>query len=322
MTYMEQKQEMTFIDLCVACGNAIGRACAALWRLFAHMLRLTYRYWWLVVTLLILAVSAALYYTREENITYKMNAVALLNGPSVQQFEQAYAPLRSGKNLPAEAQITSFWKELKATRFDAFRVIDAMDDGVADYIDFKRQSTPRDTVDVQMQDRLCLQFRIKARNMHLVPEIEKSMLDFLNANDALQQSFENYRKNITDEVAFNHSQAVKLDSLTTHYYFHGHPGREPLAGIRDGLVFMGDWRVHLFLTDIYDHQKHLQLRDYRALFATAPVVLENHFSADPKPVNGRRKTLAMFLILGWIGGCALAEIIDKRKALLNWLKKE
>jgi hypothetical protein len=31
--------------------------------------------------------------------------------------------------------------------------------------------------------------------------------------------------------------------------------------------------------------------------------------------------VVIFFLLGWIGGCALAEIVDKRKAIAEWLKK-
>ena len=72
---------------------------------------------------------------------------------------------------------------------------------------------------------------------------------------------------------------------------------------------------------IYEQQKHTQLGDYRLQLATAPVVLENHFTLDPKPVNERKKCLFLFVLMGWIGGCVLAELIDKRKAICAWLKK-
>ena len=74
------------------------------------MVRLTYRYWYIVVTILILAIAAAVYSSRNDNLTYKMNAVAMLNGPSIQQFEQAYAPLLSSRMLPEEEAITPFIK--------------------------------------------------------------------------------------------------------------------------------------------------------------------------------------------------------------------
>ena len=63
------------------------------------------------------------------------------------------------------------------------------------------------------------------------------------------------------------------------------------------------------------------MKDYRLLLATAPVTLENHFSADSKVINSRMKSLLVFFLLGWFFGCIIAELIDKRKAILEWLKR-
>ena len=314
-------KEMNFFDLCVACVRAMGRGCAAVGRLLGKMLRLTYRYWWLVLTLVFLAAAAAIYYTRPLNTIYRVNAIALLNGPSVQQFEQAYAPLRSGQMLPDELALKELVRHQIVKRFETYRVVDCLNDSVADYIDFHHHSSATDTVKVQMQDRLCLQFRIKARDMHLLPGIEQELLAWLNSSPALQRSYETYLRNLQSDVAFNHSQVQKLDSLTDQYYFHNHLGSEPLTGISNGVVWVGDWRVHLFLTAIYSHQSRTNKMDQRLQLAAAPVTLENHFAADPSPVNGRWKFLFLFVLLGWIGGCVIAEIIDKRKAIVSWLKQ-
>ena len=315
------EREMNFFDLCAACGRAIGRGCKACWQLFLNMLLLTYRYWWIVLTIVALAIAAALYYTRRDNITYKVNAVALLNGPTIQQFEQTYSMLGSGQMLPAETPMGAFVHQHIATSFTSYRVIDCLDDGVADFIDFKRKSSPTDTVKVQMQDRLCLQFRIKYKNMALVPEIEHALLEMLNANPAMQQSYASYIMNLRDEVIFNHTQAQKLDSLTSAYYFYMASSASPMNYSGNGVNFYGDRRIRLFLNEIYKQHEHMQMVDYRMQLATAPVVLENHFSVESKPVNGRKKCLVLFFLLGWVGGCVLAEIIDKRKSICAWLKQ-
>lgn len=314
------ENEMNFFDFCAACGRAIGRGFAAIGRLIVYMTRLTYRYWWLVITVLVLAAGAALYYTRSTNLIYRMNAVALLNGPSVQQFEQAYAPLRANKMLPEDAAIKPFLENHQAKAFDTYRVIDCLHDGNADFIDFKRKITPTDTVQVMMNDRLCLQFRIKARDLDLVPEIEAALLDLLNANEPMQSSYATYLANLREEVAFNHSQALKLDSLTSSYYFNP-TNAQPMSNSGSGVNFYGERRIRLFLDEIYEQREYLQKCDYRLQLATAPVVLENHFAMNPKQVNGRLKVLVVFLLLGWCFGCAVAEIIDKRKAISAWLKK-
>ena len=315
------EKEMNFFDLCVAFGRAIGRGCAACWRVLERMIRLTYRYWYIVLTILILFIAAALYYSRPENLKYKMNAVAMLNGPSIQQFEQTYAPLLSGCMLPDEAAISPYVKNRITTDFTIFRVVDCLDDGTADYIDFKRKSDPTDTVKVQMQDRLCLQFRIKAKNLYQVPAIEQAMLEWFNSSAAMQKAYETYRPNIEQEVVFNHSQAQKLDSLTSDYYFNAPSAAKPMNYGSNGVNFYGDRDIELFLGDIYEQHRHLQLKDYRMEFATAPVTLENHFSPYPKPVNNRLKMLILFFLAGWITGCGIAELTDKRKAILEWLKQ-
>lgn len=312
---------MNFFDLCVAFGRAIGRGFAACWRVLERMIRLSYRYWYVVVTILVLAIAAALYYCRQENLTYKMNAVAMLNGPSIQQFEQSYAPLLSGRLLPDEAAITPYIKDKVATHFMTYRVIDCLDDGMPDYIDFKHKSQPTDTVKVQMQDRLCLQFRIKAKNMDQVPAIEQALLAWFNSNDAMQQSFTMYRSNLSQEVAFNHSQAQKLDSLTSSYYFNVPSTTRPMNFGGNGVHFYGDRRIELFLDDIYDQHQYMQLKDYRMEFATAPVTFENHFFAYPIPVNNPIKMIVIFFFLGWLFGCGIAEIIDRRRAIMEWLRQ-
>ncbi|MBQ9295756.1 MAG: hypothetical protein IJ204_01005 [Paludibacteraceae bacterium] len=312
-------REMNFFDLCVACGRAIGNGCKALWRLFCRMLKLSYRYWWIVLTTIVLAIAAALYYSRWENLTYKVNAVALLNGPTISQFEQAYMPLCSGLIDPSQS-VRTYVSSRQAFQFATFRVIDTKEDGVADYIDFKRKSNPADTLNVQMQDRICLQFCIKVRDMHLLPEIENAVLDFLNSNEALQQSYAVYLPNLQNEAAFNHSQAQKLDSLTSSYYFYNASAAQPMNYSGNGVNFYGDRRVRLFLDELYKQREHMQQFDYRVQLASAPVVLENHFAVQPAPVNGRRKMLALFFLLGWLGGCVIAEAVDKRKAVCAWFK--
>ena len=157
--------------------------------------------------------------------------------------------------------------------------------------------------------------------MGMLPEIEKAVLNFLNTNPALQKSYEAYLPNLRNEVTFNHTQALKLDSLTSQYYFHNNFEGKKMSNVGEGVAFVGDWRVRLFLDDIYEQQAHLQRGDYRMQLATAPVVLEMPFTAASAPTNARPKCLVLCFLVGWIMGCLLAEIIKKRKSILAWLKQ-
>ena len=308
---------MNFWDLCVACGRAIGRGCVALWNILSRMIRLTYRYWYIVVTLVVLAIALAIYHTRPKNIKYRVNAIAMVNGASMQQFEKAFAPLQTGQLLPPDAKIAPYMRWKQAGCFDVFRVVDVHHDGVADYIDFKRKSSPKDTTEVQMQDRVCIQFQTSAVFVPMIPEIEEAVLELLNGNEALQQAHVLYLENLREEVAFNHRQAVKLDSLTSAYYYNAAMVNNDGSGVN----FYGDRKIRLFLNDIYRQQLHTRNGDLRLQLASAPVVLENHFAVDPAPVMTRTKCVFLFFLLSWIVGCLIAELIDRRKAIAEWLKK-
>lgn len=313
-------KEMNFFDLCVVCGRAIGRAFNWCMRLLTRMCRLTYRYWWAVGVVVIMALAAAWYYTRPDNLSYRFNAVALLNGPTIQQFDQAFTTLTASHTLPANTLAAQLVKENKMTHLKTYRVIDCLHDGTADYIDFKSKSSPTDTVKVQMQDRICIQFRVKKRNLDSIPEMESAILEYLNANSALQAAYAKYLPNLQCEADFNHRQALKLDSLTSNYYFYNPTNAQPMNYNGNGVNFYGDRRIRLFLEEIYDQQKHMEMVDQRLQLATAPVTLENHFAMNPNPVNGRLKYLLLFLVLSWIAGCVLAALIDNRLTIKEWFK--
>jgi hypothetical protein len=313
------EKEMNFWDLCRACWGAILSGCRAVCGWLAALCRLTYRKWWIVLPVLALAIAAACYYSRQDNLIYKVRAVALLNGPSIEQFEQRFAPFRSGLNF-GDAEVASYVTDFVARDFRTFRVIDVYADSVADYIDLKEKSVPTDTVNVQMQDRLCVQFRMKSRDLHLLSDLEHKMLTYLNADQAMQTAYAAYKPDLDRRVRFNHEQLEKLDSLTSQYYFHSTPGAS-LTAISNGMILSGDRRVYIFLEPIYRQQLLTERMDQRAALATAPVVLENHFAVQPVPTNGRRRTLPIFALFGWVAGCVLAALVEERKRLIAWLKQ-
>lgn len=315
------EKEKNFWDLCVACADALGRGCKAVGHWLAEMIRLSFRVWWIVLPVLLLTVAAGFYYSRLDNLKYKVRAVAILNGPTITQFDQRYAVLQAGQTIPSDAPIAQPICGRTITDLRSFRVIDVYHDSIADYVDLKRKSKPTDTINVQMQDRLCLQFTIKRRDMDQLPQIEESMLRYLNEDESMQLAYKTYMPNLERQIKFNHDQLEKLDSLTTEYYFHSNPGESPTNIIREGLVMMGDWKVRLFLNEIYEQHNRTARMDARAKMATAPVVLENHFSLVPSPINSRRRCLPVSIVLGWLLGCVLAALVEQRKRIIAWLKQ-
>ena len=318
------EKEFNLLDFFVMSFRALGRAFRACWSAFTHVVLMMIRYWWIFVLLIGLGIVGGMYYTRFDNRIYKANAIAMINGASIPQFEQAYAPLRTVELIPNDAAIKPYLESKTITRFKTFYVIDAMNDGVADYTDFDCKSNSTDTLSVRMKDRMCMQFRIKGCNLPQLRDVENALLAYLNSNEALRQSYQGYVTNLREEGAFNHAQAQKLDSLTSYYYFNEKtvtptlPANQKSTGNVNLYV---DTQVKLFLDDIYKQQKHMQQTDYRIQLATAPVVLENHFYLDPTPVNSRLKVMILALFFAWLISYICAELLHNRKAVSAWLKQ-
>jgi len=318
------EKEINLLDLIVMSFRALGRAFAACGAAFVHVLLMMVRYWWLFVIVLSIAVAGSLYYTRFENRTFKANSVALINGASIQQFDQAFLPLRTIQLVPEDAAIKPYLKNKTICGLRTYYVIDALNDGTSDYVDYDRESYPTDTLRVRMKDRLGLQFRIKGRDLGQIRDVENALLAYLNSNDALGQSYQGYLANLREEAAFNHQQAQKLDSLTSYYYFNEKtvvPTINKQGTNAANINLYVDSKVKLFLDDIYKQQQHMQQVDYRLQLATAPVVLENHFYLSPTPVNSRVKVLCCTLFLAWLLTYICVELINNRKAISAWLKQ-
>ena len=58
----------------------------------------------------------------------------------------------------------------------------------------------------------------------------------------------------------------------------------------------------------------------RMAVCTAPVVLQSHFVAEARAVNGPLRMTAIALVVGWLLGLLVAALVDKRKTVIVWLK--
>lgn len=317
------EKETNFIDLCVSIGKAIGRGCKALVALIGKMLQLTYRYWWLVFTIMILAAVCSLYYTRPNNRIYKVNAIATINGPALQDVQERYQALGKTRlddrieQQKLQTILSLSNEECRGlNKFKTFYVIDNLDDGTADEVDFHEKSSGDDTVHVRMYDRLALQFRTKSPNS--VPQIEKQIIAYLNNDPSFQSAFAGMQAHLMRQKEFEMAQIEKLDTLTSRFY---QVGEMKQVEMNHYDIMLGRREVVLFLDDIEDFFDTKSRHDSRYTLCTAPVVLSSPFVVDVRPVNGPVKYLFFALLLGWLVGCCLAALIEKRKDITAFLRQ-
>ncbi len=321
-----QEREMNFFDVCVACCRAIGRGFRACWNLFAAMLRLTYRMWWIVLSVLVIALVWANVEARKSNRVYKAEALVWLNGPTIELTEQVYKSLRLAVS-PEISQTQNKMAQLglsaedlqNVSGFETFYVIDCMNDSIADRVDYRHKANLTDTVNVRMPNRLCISFLTKDPNN--VSKVGSAIVDYLNRDPQMQMAYEHKRVVMEREVAFAKNQVEKLDSLTSAFYFNQGTGKQAQIERWESGMVLGRREIKLFTDKIYQEFYRYSSLDYTLAFCTAPVVQEGSFTINPAAVNGRTKMNILGLFFGWIIGCILALVVERRKDIISWLKQ-
>ena len=320
---MENNKDMNLWDLCAKTVQALINIIKACGRFLAEMLRVIYRRWWVVGIVMLVAIVCALYYSRTDNLRYEVNAVVYLNGPSAQDVERAYLALNS--NLHREGYTRQYVGETlgltpaeahRLCRFETFRVIDNLNDGTADYIDWSHSNNGTDTLRVQMRDRLVLQF--ECRNLAAVENIEKGIMAYLNGKQQFIDEYSAYKAHKERQLFFDQMQIEKLDTLTSRMYSQaGHPQIQ--SSTWD--LTMGKQEITLPIEDIEEYFDRKLLRDRRYMLCSAPVTLQDRFIADGNPINNRRKVLAIAIVAALILGSGLGYAIENFKRFMTFLKK-
>ncbi|MCQ2342376.1 MAG: hypothetical protein MJZ75_02625 [Paludibacteraceae bacterium] len=321
------EKETNLFDLLKSGCHGIIHAVKKCWCLLGKMMQITFQQWWVVFPIIILFIIAGAHYSRKDNRIYKVNAIAVLNGPTtgaVTDYFQALNHTIDGCTVQNRAQLLNLdaLTACRLSHFKTFYVIDSKDDGMADFVDYKHKSKPQDTINVRMPNMIALQFRTK--DIEALPEIEQHILAYFNSNEQFQKAYETASVSVERRHQFDIEQMEKLDSLTSAFYFD-QKGQDATKNVSidrwNSALVVGDRRITLFLDEIDEffaaRQSHEQTYTYRE----APVVLINHFVALGRPVNGRLKCLIIAILIGWIIGCILGIGIKDRKKVIAFLKQ-
>ena len=320
---MEQQKEMNLFDLCKACVLAIGRGIKWLIYRLGDALRLSFRKWWIVLICVVLAVAASFYYSRPDNRIYKANAVATLNGVTVDVVRNEF--LAIGQMAPwlgEQNKVQMLGLEPEVARsiraVNAFDVIDCLKDSTVDFVDYKNRVTRTDTMYTHMSYNIALQFQ--TTRPQDVPQIEEAILNYLNTRPYLQSRYNTFHANLERDAQFHKDQLEKLDSLTSLFYFANMPSQEIMLDRYATGMIVGRREIKLFLEDIYIEMQAKAEAEERLSTCTAPVVLQSHFIITARPTNSPIKCAVVAILLGWILGLMVGALVENRKDILHWLR--
>ncbi len=318
---------MNLFDLCVIIAHGIQRACRACFALLANMLRLTYRGRWIISIIVVLALALAIFQARPTARWYKVDGIVALNGTRLETAKQSVAvlanchPLFETQNLATLLELDS---EVAAglRKFRTFDVIDCLDDGNPDYVDYAGSTSFTDTLKIHMENRMAIQFEIRGTE-HLA-QVEEAIMHYLNTRPYAVAQYEAYYQGIKQASEVFNAQLAKMDSLSSIYYQQ--PVQAPQTQMardpKDGsFVISGKREVVMLDKDFERQMTRIRQTDQQLAITTAPMVLDNHFYAHAKAENGYLYCIIRNVLIAWILGLLIVALIEYRKQIIAWLKR-
>ncbi len=319
------KDELNLWDLIVLFFKSIKKYCIYFITAIGKMLQLTFRRIIVVSIITLLGFAAGLYLSRPSARFYEAGAMAWLNGPTSQMVKQVNRQLETAfpKNYAESLSLSSLLGipdsvALNIRKIESFHVVDFQNDSTPDMIDFKNNHSMEDTLNVISPNYLY--FRLQTKKVEQLPIFEKAFLNYLNSNTNIQQLYANYKINQERTQQIHETELQRLDSLEQLTYLQ--PQEHLKAQLYQSQFLIGEQRTQILFEDI---QAVLQTQQryipYHAL-CTAPVVLLDHFAANPTAVNNRPRMCILGICIGYIVGLLIALCIEQRRKILDYLRRK
>lgn len=164
----------------------------------------------------------------------------------------------------------------------AYWIIDQSRDGIPDFVDYKGNHSPYDTINVRMLDRLDI--RVKINSLQDLNLVRDGIIKFIESDSLYQQRNRVRLRQNRDLLARYNYDILQLDSLQKVKYFEETRNIKPNNGGQ--MVFLQEQKTQLVYGDIYLlYTKKQLLETERDLYKGIVTVLSD-FSLAAKRDNG------------------------------------
>lgn len=314
-------KEISLVDIFANLWNWIVEVSKKTVRFLGAILQLLYRRKILTLSILILTFIIGQFIARPSNRKYESEAMAYLYGVKSNTVMEVGSQL--SKNSPL-FDATSLSKKLnlpdtiakKLLRVDFYKVVDYLDDGTPDVVDFKRTHSLKDTMNVYIDNFAYI--RLTTLGTYHAEKLGKAVLDYLNNNAEIKSDFEAFRERETQRIMIAELEKQRIDSLARVKYFEDN---KPNIKFDNNQVLVGSQETQLFYNDMLFLQDRKS--DAESILAKAknPVVLPSDFVINPKPINNRKKMALQYLLIGFLASIACAFTFENYKKWIEFLKK-
>jgi hypothetical protein len=202
-------------------------------------------------------------------------------------------------------------------QIQAFWVIDINNDNTPDYVDFRNNHNPADTVNVRMQDRFVV--RVRTANPGDLFQVREGLLFYVNSNELFQQQNDLRLVQLEERLARVNYEIFILDSLQKVKYFEETRNRIPEKGGQ--FVFLQEQKTQLLYGDIqYLYGQKQSFETQREIFSDIVTVLSD-FAPSSRADNNFRyyanRVVPIFLVITLL----ILFYVDHRRKVMEFYQK-
>ena len=321
---MKEEKDTNLFDLLILFFRWIGRGFRNMFRGIGWCLQLNFQYIILTLVVLSLGVWAGFHLSQHPKRYYRVEGMAVLNGPTAHMVQETCRPLSwalphqvpGGQNFVDLCQMSP---EVATSikRLETFFVIDNLNDSTPDIVDFKHKHNLTDTLNVRMNNHLYFRFRTK--RIDKLNEIEQGLLHYFNTHPTLVKWNQLHRDNLHASLQTYNKQILYLDSLSKRAYLED-PVHAKLT-LHNNSLIIGEQKKQFFYEQIAGLLYNKEAIELALMCDTVPVYFPAHLTAFPRAINSRLKMLAICLILSYILAVALAAGWRYRKSICAYLRR-
>lgn len=321
---MKETRETNLFDLLLIFFRWIAQCFSRLFSAMGWCLQISFKYLPLTLILCIAGLGAGIYFSQPERRIYKVEGMAVLNGPTANVVKEISKPLEwafphqvpGGQNFVQKCSISEdVAKSIK--RMETFYVIDNLNDSTPDHVDFKNKHDLTDTLNVRMRNYLYFRFRTK--RIDKVEEIEQGLMHYFNTHPTMVAWNELHRQNLHDVVNMYTQQILYLDSLSKRAYLED-PVHAKLT-LHQNTLIIGEQKKQFFHEEISYLQHLLEGQELALTCDSLPLYFPGHLSIMPRPINGRIKTLVLALMGAYALSLLIAAGWKYRKSIFDYLRR-
>jgi len=316
----QNTKEINLMDIFTAIGKWLRKIIVGFIKYIGKLLQLSFRHKILIICVLLVSVIIGQYLSRPSARKYKVEGMCQLNGVN------APTVMETGKQLSFSSPLflsTSLARKLnipdsvakKVAAIELFPVIDYQHNGVPDLVDFNRNHSLNDSMNVLMKNYVYI--RIKMIGTDHAQEVGNAVLNYINSNEKAKKDFNVKRAQLIERINMCDMELARIDSLANITYFKD---KKPEIKFENNKLLLGNSEIQLFYKNL------LELLDTKAIAQTKledavkPIVNPAGFIINPSPVNSRLKYGVYSLVFGLVLGLIFGFIIENRKKWLNFLK--